>query len=147
MSNREWEGWDKAMMAPHVLFFTSHRPRRCSELTSGLEPRSPLPAPRVSRHLRIAAVLVAVLGAAGSYLAYDRYQAARLAGSVRGLFAARRYDEARGLIQRWIRERPRSAEAQYYSAWLALVDDQPMEASEPSKRHHGWVSIRACSDR
>ena len=71
-----------------------------------------------------------MVAAAGAYFAYDWYQLSRLAGSVRRSFAARRYDEARGPLKRWIRQRPRSAEAQYYRAWLALVDDQPSEAVE-----------------
>jgi predicted Zn-dependent protease len=84
----------------------------------------------VTRHLRAVAGLVLVLVVTGAYFAYDRYAVSRLAGSVRGLLAARRYDEARGLVQRWIRERPRSAEAQYCRAWLALVDQQAEEAVE-----------------
>ena len=94
-------------------------------------PRTRHPSP-VARQPRIVAVviLILVLAVIGGYFAYDRYQVSRLAGSVQGLLAARRYDEARGLVQRWIRERPRSAEAQYFRAWLGLVDQQPNEAVE-----------------
>jgi tetratricopeptide (TPR) repeat protein len=74
-------------------------------------------------------VAVAVTAIAAEF-AYDRFAVSRLAGSVRDAFAARRYDEARGLVPSWIRQRPRSAEAQYYRAWLALVDQQPREAFE-----------------
>ena len=89
---------------------------------------------RVTGQPRIVAVLVLVLAVSGAYFAYDRYEASRLADSVRRLFAARRYDDARGLVQRWIRERPRSGEAQYYRVWLALVDQQPSEAVEGMAR-------------
>jgi tetratricopeptide (TPR) repeat protein len=82
---------------------------------------------RVIRYPRTVAFLIAVLVVAAISFAYERYEVSRLAGSVRGLFAARRYDEARSLVQRWIRQRPRSGEAQYYRAWLALVDQQPEE--------------------
>jgi tetratricopeptide (TPR) repeat protein len=86
------------------------------------------PSP-VRRHHKRTAVLVlavvVVVAAAGSYFAYDRYQLSRLAGSVRRSFAARRLDEARGPLERWLRERPRSGEAQYYRAWLALFEDRP----------------------
>ena len=97
-----------------------------------IRPRSPLPTSlsRTIGHPRAIAVLILVVAVAGAYFAYDRYELSRLAGSVRGLFAARRYDEARGLVQRWILERPRSGEAQYYRAWLGLVDQQPGEAIE-----------------
>jgi tetratricopeptide (TPR) repeat protein len=72
--------------------------------------------------------LVVVIAGVGAYFAYDWYQVSRLAGSVRRSFTAHRYDEARGFLSRWIRERPRSAEAQYYQAWLALIDEKPSEA-------------------
>jgi tetratricopeptide (TPR) repeat protein len=75
-------------------------------------------------------VVAAAVTATTAEFAYDRYAVSRLAGSVRNAFAARRYDEARGLLPRWIRQRPRTAEAQYYRAWLALVDRQPKEAFE-----------------
>ena len=75
-------------------------------------------------------MLVAAATMTLAYFAYDRYEVSRLAGSVRNALSARRYDEARGLVQRWIRERPGSADARYYAAWLALVDEQPKEAFE-----------------
>jgi tetratricopeptide (TPR) repeat protein len=84
----------------------------------------------VARHPRIAAALILVLAVAGATFAYHRYQVSRLARSVRELLAARRYDEVRGLVRRWIRERPGSGEAQYYRTWLALVDQQPEDAVE-----------------
>ncbi|HZW33051.1 MAG TPA: tetratricopeptide repeat protein [Isosphaeraceae bacterium] len=76
----------------------------------------------------LAVVLILVAGA-GSYLAYDQYRLARLAGGVHRLLAAHRYDEAREPLQRWLRARPRSAEAHYYRAWLALVLNQGPEAN------------------
>jgi tetratricopeptide (TPR) repeat protein len=85
-------------------------------------------ASRIGRHPRIAAVLILVLAAAGGTFAYDRYRVSRLARSVRESFAARRYEEARGPVGRWIRRRPGSGEAQFYRAWLGLVDQQPREA-------------------
>ncbi len=88
------------------------------------------PSSLVGRHPRIVAGLILVLVVAGASFAYDQYQVFRLARSVRGLLAARRYDQARGLIQRWIRKQPRSGEAQYYRAWIALVDQHPEEAIE-----------------
>ncbi len=82
-------------------------------------------------HPRRAAVLIlAVVAAALAYFGYDRYQLSRLAGSVRQSFAARRHDEARALLKRWIDERPSSAEAQFFRAWLALIEDQPGEAAD-----------------
>jgi Flp pilus assembly protein TadD len=82
-----------------------------------------------------AAALVALaLAAAAGYFGYDRYRASRLADSVRRAFAEHRYDDARGPLQRWLDRRPRSGEARYYEAWLALVDDRPHEAAEAVRR-------------
>jgi len=67
--------------------------------------------------------------ASGAYLAVAQYRISQCAGSVRRSFAARRYDKARDPLRRWLRERPRSAEAVYYRAWLALVDQDPREAA------------------
>ena len=89
--------------------------------------RHPLPATRYPRRVALLSVVVVAVAAAGAYFAYDQYQLSRLSGTVRRLFVARRYEEARGFLQRWIQERPRSAEAQYFRAWLGLIDDQPSE--------------------
>jgi tetratricopeptide (TPR) repeat protein len=79
----------------------------------------------------VAGVLIALaVAAVGGYLGFAQYRVARLADSVRLSFAARRYGEARGPLQRWLAERPRSGEAQYYRAWLALADERPSEAVE-----------------
>src|SRR5437868_4864194 len=87
--------------------------------------------PTTHRASRVAAlILVLAVGSAGAYIAYDQYRLWRLAGTVRRSFAAHRYDEAREPLQRWLRQRPRSAEAQYYRAWLALIVEQPGEAAK-----------------
>jgi tetratricopeptide (TPR) repeat protein len=93
-------------------------------------------APR-SRHPRrtaLFAAAVAVAASAVAYLAYGQYRLSRRAATVRSLFAAHRYDEVGEPLRRWIRERPDSAEAQYYRAWLALVANQPGEAQEAIDR-------------
>jgi tetratricopeptide (TPR) repeat protein len=72
--------------------------------------------------------------AAGAYFGLRGYRIARLADSVRRSFAARRYDEARGPLGRWLAERPDSGEAQYYRAWLALAEDRPREVVEAAGR-------------
>jgi Flp pilus assembly protein TadD len=66
--------------------------------------------------------------AAGAYFAYDQYRVIVLSRAVRGCFAARQYQVASGLLQRWLALRPRSSEAHYYKAWQALALDQPAEA-------------------
>jgi tetratricopeptide (TPR) repeat protein len=87
------------------------------------------------RHrLAAAAAMLVIVASAGGYLGYAHYRVARLADSVRRSFASRRYDEARASLQRWLDERPRSAEAQYYRAWLAMADQQPREAVEAVER-------------
>jgi tetratricopeptide (TPR) repeat protein len=72
-------------------------------------------------------ILVAVV-AAGAYFAFAEYRVSRWTELVHRLFAARRYDEAREPLRRWLRARPRLAEAVYYQAWLALVDQDPDDA-------------------
>jgi predicted Zn-dependent protease len=78
--------------------------------------------------------LLGIAATAGGYLGYQQFRVSRLADSVRRSFAARRYDEARASLQRWLDERPRSGEAQYYRAWLALADKRPREAVEAAER-------------
>jgi tetratricopeptide (TPR) repeat protein len=95
-------------------------------------PRATRHAPRSRQALIVAAVAVAA--AAGAYLAYDQYRLSRLAGSVRRSFAGRRYEEAREPLRRWLSRRPRSAEAQFYRAWLALTGDQAEEAARAIER-------------
>ncbi|HZW32923.1 MAG TPA: tetratricopeptide repeat protein [Isosphaeraceae bacterium] len=94
--------------------------------SSGARPR---PARGRARRL-LGAVLVLVVAVVGAPLAYQEYQVSRSAGAVRRGFAAHRYREAREPLRRWLRQRPRSAEAHYYRAWLALVTNQPNEAAE-----------------
>ncbi len=79
----------------------------------------------------LAAVTIAI------YFAIDEYRVSQLAGTVRKAFAARHYDQAREPLERWLAERPRSAEAYYYKGWLALALDQPhsvIEAIEQAKK-------------
>jgi tetratricopeptide (TPR) repeat protein len=71
---------------------------------------------------------LAIVTAAGVYLGSEQYRLSRWAAVVRSSFVAHRYDEAREPLRRWLRERPRSAEAAYYRVWLALVDQDPDEA-------------------
>jgi tetratricopeptide (TPR) repeat protein len=75
-----------------------------------------------------------MVAAVGGYLGYEQYRIGRLADSVRRLFAARRYDEGRAPLRHWLEERPRSAEAHYYRAWLALAEDRPAEVVEAVQR-------------
>jgi tetratricopeptide (TPR) repeat protein len=91
------------------------------------------PCPAVTRRHRVVTVLIvvaAVITTPLAYLGYKQYESSRLARSVEDVVAARRYDEAGDLVRRWARERPDSADAQYYRAWLALVAQQPGEAFE-----------------
>jgi predicted Zn-dependent protease len=83
---------------------------------------------------RLIVFVLALAAAAGGYFGYRQFRIARLADSVRRLFAARRYDEARPRLKRWLDERPGSAEAHFYRAWLALADDRPPEAVEAVER-------------
>ena len=124
-----------------------------SRTTGGLDPaatarRDERPAPRRRRPGRrwIAAALafLAIAAAAGAYFGYQEYRESRLADSVRHSFAARRYDEARGPLQRWLDERPRSGEAQYYRAWLALVEQRPADAVDAIERRGSWASTARC---
>jgi Flp pilus assembly protein TadD len=107
-----------------------------ADATTG--PRAPSqPAPRGRWGGRPGAlgILIALsVVVIGGYFGYQRYRTWRLADSVRRLFAARRYDEARGPLKRWLDERPTSGEAHYYRAWLALVDDHPPEVVEAVRR-------------
>jgi Tfp pilus assembly protein PilF len=87
----------------------------------------------------VAAVLVLVGIAVAADWAYEQYRVAQLAGTVRQLFAARHYEQAREPLRRWLSEWPGSAEAHYYKAWLSLVFDQPREAIqaiEQAKKLH-----------
>ena len=75
------------------------------------------------------AALVVLSGATiAAYFAYDQYRVSQLAGTVRKLFAARHYDQAREPLRRWLSAKPGSAEAHYYMGWLALAFDQPGDA-------------------
>jgi Tfp pilus assembly protein PilF len=65
---------------------------------------------------------------ATAYSAYHHYRVSQLAGTIRKLFADRHHEQAREPLRRWLSERPGSAEAYYYQAWLALAFDQPADA-------------------
>jgi tetratricopeptide (TPR) repeat protein len=86
---------------------------------------------RIRRPRLWMAALVAVAGiTATAYLAFDQYRVSQTTGTVRKLFAARHYDQAREPLRSWLSERPGSPEAHYYKGWLALAFDQPREAIE-----------------
>ena len=92
-------------------------------------------SPPASRHRRAAVFILAVVFAASAgYFGYAQYQLSRLTGSVRRSFETRHFAEAREPLQRWLRARPNSPEAQYYRAWMALIDDQGPEALDAIDR-------------
>jgi tetratricopeptide (TPR) repeat protein len=78
---------------------------------------------------RVLVVLAAAGLAAAAYFAYDYDQVRRLARTVRQSLAARRYEEAREPLRRWLAKRPDSGEANYCRAWAALAVDQRDEAA------------------
>jgi tetratricopeptide (TPR) repeat protein len=78
---------------------------------------------------RVVIVLAAAGLAAAAYFAYDSYQVHCLALTVRQSLAARRSEEAREPLRRWLAKRPDSSEAHYYRAWSALAADQRDEAA------------------
>jgi tetratricopeptide (TPR) repeat protein len=92
------------------------------------------PRPRTGWRAPVTGLLALVVVAVGGYIGYERYRLGRRGDSVRRLFAERRYDEAREPLKHWLDERPRSAEAHFYRAWLALVDDRPPEVVEAVRR-------------
>jgi len=102
------------------------------ESSQGGEKEAPASAAWRTKRVRswVAAVLVLVGMAAAAYFAYDQYRVSQLARTVRQLFAARHYDQARESLRRWLSEQPGSAEAHYYKGWLALAFDQPRDAIE-----------------
>jgi tetratricopeptide (TPR) repeat protein len=73
-------------------------------------------------------VLLPVAVAATVFVVLEQYRDARKVQSVRELFGARRYDQARDPLARWLAARPSSGEAHYYEAWLAVADDRPDDA-------------------
>ena len=79
-------------------------------------------------NLLIALVIVPMAIVAVSFVAFAQYREARQIQSVRELFAARRFDQARKPLERWLTARPSSGEAYYYKAWLAITDDRPRDA-------------------
>jgi tetratricopeptide (TPR) repeat protein len=96
---------------------------------AGLDAASRREPSRGRRFIRrkIAAAVSGLVLAAGAYLAYDQLRVHRLAGTVRRLVVARRFQDARAPLLRWLAARPASGEAHYYKALLALVADKPAE--------------------
>jgi tetratricopeptide (TPR) repeat protein len=125
-------GWPQAGIGVESVVFTSHlRASRGPETMQRTDTQPSRHPPPAARHPRRAIVLIILaVAAAGVYLAYDQYRLFRLGRTVRRGFAARRFEEARDPLQRWLRAQPRSAEARYYEAWLALADQQPRHAVE-----------------
>jgi Flp pilus assembly protein TadD len=78
---------------------------------------------------RVIAVALLAGPAAGAFFGYAEYQVFSLRRSVRGSFAARRYQEASKPLGRWLALRPAAGEAYYYKAWEALALDRADEAS------------------
>ena len=90
--------------------------------------------PWAGRAVAAGIVIALAVATVGGYFGYEQYRVSRLSDSVRRSFASRRYDEARRPLRRWLEERPRSAEAHYYRAWLALADDRPAEVVQAVRR-------------
>jgi len=116
----------------------------------GGETEAPAPttvAWRTRRWLGLAALVVLGGAASAAYFAYDQYRVFQLARTVRQLFAARHYGQAREPLRRWLSERPGSAEAHYNTGWLALALDQPndaIEAIEQAKKLGYDRDVLAC---
>jgi tetratricopeptide (TPR) repeat protein len=95
---------------------------------------------RRSRSIRSKATLVVALVifppavAVASYFAIAKYREAHRIESIRELFAARHYDQAREPLRRWLAARSSLGEAHYYEAWLAVADDRSREAFEAIER-------------
>jgi len=106
------------------------RPRNAAAVSLAAALTKPRrPAGRKFR-LKVFAALI-VIGAAGSlYLAYEQFRVIRLARTVRQAFTARRIEEAREPLRRWLALQPGSGEAYYYKAWAALTADRPGEAAQ-----------------
>ncbi|MGC8641537.1 MAG: tetratricopeptide repeat protein [Isosphaeraceae bacterium] len=110
-------------------------PQRTTMSFSGMikKPRGPEAAgaaAKTRRWHRLALVLVIAvpLCALGTYYTYVRYRASSLARTVRELTNARKRDQAKLALRRWLEMEPQSAEAHYYQARLAMDDDRPDEA-------------------
>jgi tetratricopeptide (TPR) repeat protein len=73
-------------------------------------------------------VVLSVVLAVGVWVAYGAYRTARLSRAVRQALVARRIEDAREPLRKWLAIRPGSAEAMYYKAWTAMAADQPGEA-------------------
>src|SRR4051794_28870856 len=84
---------------------------------------------RPGRGLIVTAVVAAVAVALGAgWLARGYTRTASLARSARAAVSARRFDEARRLIDRWVARSPRDGEAFYLRAKTELASDHPQPA-------------------
>lgn len=72
-----------------------------------------------SRRAFLLILVVAAIAAVGRY-GYERFRIHRLASSVRDLIAARQFDRAGPLVDRWLSSQPRSAEARFLAARAAI---------------------------
>ena len=71
-----------------------------------------------------------ILLGVGGYWGYIQYRAAHLARMVRDQLAVGKVEPASQALRQWLELQPRSAEAHYYQARLALASNQPAEAVE-----------------
>ncbi|MFO0890007.1 MAG: tetratricopeptide repeat protein [Isosphaeraceae bacterium] len=103
---------------------------------------------RRSRRIAIAGLATLAVAAAAFFLQRE-YRADRLSSSVRELIAARRFGEARPLIDRWLALRPRSAEGHFGRALVELGEgDLPRAAASLEEAHRlGLDRSRASSLR
>ncbi len=89
---------------------------------------------RLRRVPRWVGVVVLATSLVVGYAGYRSFRTEQLAAPVRRAFAEARFEEAREPLRQWIEARPSSGEAQYYRAWLALVDDRPNETATAFRR-------------
>jgi tetratricopeptide (TPR) repeat protein len=93
-------------------------------------------SPRRRRVARpsLALLLVLVAASAATYFGYNQYRVSRLARQVRESLAARRYQQVRAPLARWLQARPGSGEAYSCLAWSALADDSAALAAAAIER-------------
>jgi Flp pilus assembly protein TadD len=120
------------------------------EVTGPVGPAHPAPGPssqgpgkgeatlaarraRTANRLVVSALVLTGISI-GAYLGVGRYRVSQQARTVRTLFAARKYEQARSPLRHWLEQQPDSAEAHYYKGWLGLALDQPGEAIDAIMR-------------
>jgi tetratricopeptide (TPR) repeat protein len=106
------------------------RPRNAAAVSQAPAVTKPRRTPGREFRIKVLAALFLITAAGGAYLAYEQFRVIRLAGTVRHAFAARRIEEAREPLRRWLALQPGSGEAYYFKAWAALAADQPDEAAQ-----------------